>query len=229
MDRDEALGDEVAQLEVLRRLALGAAHTLSNALTAILGEAHFLAEERKGDPEVADACASIVREVERCARLARALGQRGERCGPAPAAEGELDLASLGRSLAPLLRDTVTRAVDIDWRLPEGAELARGDRGEVDRLILLCAYRLVRGVAPGSALRISLVREAGAPLLAFELRAPTAPAPATCPDAAESEWDRAVAQAAQSLAARNGVRIEAPAAGRAVRLRFASPSDDLVG
>ena len=95
MDGDEAPAGELAQLEVLQRLALGAAHTLNNAFSAILGEVHFLAEERKGDSEVDAACALIGREVERCARLTRALCERGDRCGPGCAVDPEFDLTAL--------------------------------------------------------------------------------------------------------------------------------------
>src|SRR5262249_26247538 len=111
MDWDETLGDELAGLEVLRQLALGASHTLNNALTAILGEVQVLAEDLDGDSDAVAACSSIRREVERCARLARALCERGARRGGETTLDHQVDLAALAGRLAPLLRDTVTRGV----------------------------------------------------------------------------------------------------------------------
>ena len=75
----ELVAEEIARLELLRRLALGAAHTLNNAFTAILGETLCLADERKGDPVVTEACSLIQSEVERCARLTRQVATRVQR------------------------------------------------------------------------------------------------------------------------------------------------------
>jgi len=44
---------EVARLEAMRRLAMGAAHALNNAFTTLVGEASFVQEDRKADPVVA--------------------------------------------------------------------------------------------------------------------------------------------------------------------------------
>ena len=117
----------------------------------------------------------------------------------------------------------MTRGVDIAWQLPGDAELVHGDRADVDRLILLTAYQLVRGAPPGAALRIAFESSAHAPALAFELRARAERCAAST---AASDWDRAVAQAAARLAERNGVCIEASGTGDTVRLRFARPRGD---
>jgi len=214
MDWDETLGDELASLEVLRHLALGAAHTLNNALTAILGEVQVLAD-RDAASDVGAASSSIRREVERCARLARALGEGGARRRGERTLDPQVDLAALARRLAPLLRDTVTRAVEIGWQVPDDAGGVHGERADVERLVLLSAYQLVRGAASGSRLNISLAPSAEAPELVLELRAPGAAR------SAPAIWDRIVAQMARTLADRNQVGLEASDGGAAVRLRFA--------
>ena len=73
---------EVARLESQRRLALGAAHTVNNALTAVLGEVAFLRDERKGDAAVVEACDAVARELERCVKAAAALLPRKSASGP---------------------------------------------------------------------------------------------------------------------------------------------------
>jgi hypothetical protein len=219
MDLDDTLGDELAGLEVMRHLALGSAHTLNNALTAILGEVQLLAEDC-GDRDVGAACTSIRREVERCARLTRALCECGARRGREPALDPQVDLAALARRLAPLLRDTVSRGVDIDWQLPDDAGPVYGDRTDVERLVLLSAYRLVRGAPSGASLRIALDPSTQPPELAFELRAPAGQRTTS------SVWDRVVAQTAQRLADRNQIGIESREMGDAIRLRFAAAGDE---
>ena len=217
MDWDETLGDELAGLEVLRQLALGASHTLNNALTAILGEVQVLAEDRDGDSDAGAACSSIRREVERCARLARALCERGARRGGETTLDTQVDLAALAGRLAPLLRDTVTRGVEIAWQVPDDAGAVHGARADVERLVLLSAYQLVRGAPSGSRLRIAVGPSAHGPELILEMRAPSALRP---PGSAPEAWDRIVAQMARRLAERNRVRLEASDGGDAVRLRF---------
>ena len=218
MPGDEALAGEIAQLELLRGLAPGAAHTLNNALAAILAEVQLLAEERKGDPAVAECCASIEREIERCARLARALSERSARLHTAIASDAEVDLVVLARRVAPLLRDTVSRSIGIEWQLPGGAEMVRGERSDVERLLLLAAYGLARGAPAGAALQVAFEGAAHGPELRFSLSAPAAST------VREAPWDRAVAEAVRWLAERSGVAMEATSG--VVRLRFSRPPGD---
>jgi signal transduction histidine kinase len=211
---DPAVAGELAQLEALRRMALGAAHTWNNALTAILGDLRWLQEERAGDPAVVRACADIEREAQRCARLTRALQARG---AWRPGEPGEVDLAALAGSLAPLLRETVTASVELGWDVPAETPWVRARRADAELLVLLAAQALLRDAPSGSELRIAV----GKPLdrhvvVSIERRTDRAVEPR-----ATGPWEALVAEAARAIAARSGAewRVEADA-GRAF-VRFA--------
>lgn len=212
----EPVAEEIARLELLRRLALGAAHTLNNAFTAILGETLCLADERKGDPVVTEACSLIQSEVERCARLTRQIATRVQR---RESVLDETNVATLVRTLEPLLRETVTRSVAIDFDVPDRGLLVRGPGEDLELLVLLVAHRLARLPSRGAALRIALgTHDVSKVELIFEVSAndasPLAPE-------ADGAWTALVGEAERVLGARHGVAVESDRNG-CVRLVFAS-------
>jgi hypothetical protein len=211
---DPAVAGELAQLEALRQTALGAAHAWNNALTAILGDVRWLAEERAGDPAVARACGEIEREARRCARLARVLQARG---AWRPGAPGELDLAALAHGLGPALRDTVTSSVELAWEVPPELPWVRARRADAELLVVLAAHRLLRDVESGTRLRIALGKVEDRHVdVSIERSGPAPPA------RAPSAWDALVDGAARTLAAACDADWSVdPAAGRA-RVRFVS-------
>lgn len=214
---DPDLAGEIAGLEALRRLALGATHAWNNALTAILGEVRCLAEERSEDAALARVCDEIEREARRCARLSRALQSRAAWCPGDPA---EVDLSALARTLAPVLRDTVSRSVALAWDVPADAPWVQGRREDVELLLLLAAQELLRGAPAGAELRIAIGRPRDRHAeVSLELRTPDAGserAPADRP------WNAFVAAAAEALAARCGASWGVDAGTRRARLRFAA-------
>jgi signal transduction histidine kinase len=149
---------EVARLEALRRLSMGAAHALNNAFTSVVGEASFLREEHKGDPAVVEACDAILRELDRCAKLTRALLARRH---PPQAGRDEVDLARLVRDLAPLLRETLGRQKELAVQLPDDLVLVQGEAGALELLALLLVHQGA-DLAPGSARLRLAVLPAGA-------------------------------------------------------------------
>jgi signal transduction histidine kinase len=213
-DAEEPVAEEIARLELLRQLALGAAHTLNNAFTAILGETLCLADERKSDALVTEACSLIQSEVERCARLTRQVAVRVQR---RESVLDETNIAALVRSLEPLLRETVSRSVSIDVDVPDRSVLVRGPGEDLELLVLLVAHRLARIPGRGVALRIALgAHDARTVELLFEVHGTDARSLA--PDAAGS-WNLLVAEAEVVLGGRHGVRVEAGRDG-CVRLLF---------
>jgi signal transduction histidine kinase len=213
----EALAEEIARLELLRRLAMGAAHTLNNAFTAILGETLCLADERKHDPLVSEACDLIQGEVERCARLTRSIAARVQR---RENALEESNIAALVRGLEPLLRETVSRSVAMSVEVPDLSVLVRGPGEDLELLVLLVAHRLALTPVRGAALHIALgPYDADTAELRFELRVPEE-TPAV--EHADGSWDLLVADAAGVLGSRHGVRIVSSEddATRCVRLQF---------
>jgi signal transduction histidine kinase len=138
---------EVARLEALRRLSMGAAHALNNAFTTVVGEASFLREEHKGDPAVVEACDAILRELDRCAKLTRALLARRS---PPQAGRGEVDLVRLVRDLTPLLRETLGRQKELAVVVPDDLVLVKGE-AEALELVALLLVQHGADVAPGTA------------------------------------------------------------------------------
>jgi signal transduction histidine kinase len=135
--------ETVARLEATRRLATGAAHTLNNAFTTVIGEASFLLEDRKHDAVVEEACHAILTELERCARLTRALlarhwsGQSGS---------GEVDLSRLVRDVSVLLSETLGRNNQLTVETPEELLLVAGDANALELVVLtLTQYAAERG------------------------------------------------------------------------------------
>jgi C4-dicarboxylate-specific signal transduction histidine kinase len=213
----EALSEEIARLELLRRLALGAAHTFNNAFTAILGETLCLADERKDDPLVSEACDLIQGEVERCARLTRSIAARVQR---RESTLEETNIASLARGLESLLRETVSRSVAIAIEVPDVCVVVRGPGEDLELLVLLVAHRLARTNSRGAALHIALgPHDAATAELRLEVRIPEQPSEMPRPDAC---WDLLVADAVEVLGSRHGVRVVSAAGDGSpcVRLQF---------
>jgi C4-dicarboxylate-specific signal transduction histidine kinase len=214
---DPDLAGEIAGLEALRRLALGATHAWNNALTAILGEVRCLADERSEDAALARVCGEIEREAQRCARLSRALQSRA---AWRPGDPAEVDLSALARALAPVLRDTVSRSVALAWDVPADAPWVQGRREDVELLLILAAQELLRGAPGGAELRIAVGKLQDRHVeVSLHLLAPDA-APELAP--AERPWDAFVAAAAEALAARCGASWGVEAGARRARLRFAA-------
>jgi signal transduction histidine kinase len=216
--RDESSGDgalgtvEVARLEAQRRLALGAAHTLNNALTAALGELAFLRDERKGDPAVVEACDSAARELERCVKAAAALLPQRSGGGPGPT-----DVVRAARDTASLLRATLGRRGELEVRAPDDMLLVAADAGDLHLAIVLLVQAAVERVGRSARLVLAIDARAGAARLALDARVADA---AGLAHEGTVHGDHAAARTRQlaldELAARGGgaVAIAAPEPGR---------------
>jgi signal transduction histidine kinase len=214
------IAEEIARLELLRRLSRGAAHTLNNAFTAILGETLCLLDERKHDPLVAEACSLIQQEVERCARLTRSVAMRVQR---RDALIPETDVSGLFRGLEPLLRETVSRAIAIACVPPPVGLSIHGGVDDLEILLLLTAHRLV-GVAPGGGELCVTVETDGPHVdLTVALRLEQTSLRAV-ESAADPAWEALVDTAAHSIAERCRVTL-LDAGPHAKRLRASRAAD----
>jgi signal transduction histidine kinase len=140
----------------LWRLAAGAAHATNNSLTAILGEASYLRDEWKADAQVVSSCESIMVEVDRCARLTRALLSRRQ-----PSQSGdEVDLGRLLGQMHDILPDTLGRRYD--FHVEPGSELhiVCGTPDELE-LLVLCLVQAACSLA-GETARLELSLQADA-------------------------------------------------------------------
>jgi len=217
-----SIAEEIARLDLLRRLSMSAAHTLNNAFTAILGETLGLLDERKGDPLVAEACALIQGEIERCARLTRAITLRMQRRTPLL---DETSLASLLRGLEPLLRETVSRSVALACEIPPTSICVRGASEDIELLALLCAHRLVHGAA-GGVLHVAVeTGEPGDIALRIEFRDGGGD---PHDGATNADWDALVEASVRALSERHGIalRDDTGEASRGIRLHFSLASED---
>lgn len=162
---------EVARLEALRRVAMGAAHALNNAFTAVVGEASFLREERKGDPGVVEPCDAILAELDRCAKLTRALLARRH---PSQAGAKGVDLVRVVRELGALLGETLGRQHALELSYPDDVVVARGEAGALELLVLLLVHHGADQARGPARLLLSAAPAAGGRAARLELRVESA-------------------------------------------------------
>lgn len=150
-------GIEVANLEVLRRQAEGAAHTLNNLFTSLLGELALLGDERKGDAVLDETIHVLRDQLERCVKLVR----NGLVRPPlGPAVRGEVDLGLLLSRCTRVLDGTLPRRISLRTRVPDESWLVRGDAGELELLLLALVFR-VGDLGPSGCMDVSISVEAG--------------------------------------------------------------------
>lgn len=215
---------EVARLTALWRLTLGAAHTLNNSLAAILGEASCLLDDRKNDAEVVEACERIQQEVDRCARLTRALLARHD---PHQNDADEVNLPRLVGDLAPMLRETLSRRFELTIALPEDLLLVQAPIADLESLLLLLIHRCCDRFPEGGCLRIALEpAAAGTVRLSVEIE------PTEAPPAAKRRWRSPEPcfdlDAARSLSEPYGARIELAETNAGLRLSAVFRSTDII-
>lgn len=217
--------EEIARVAALWRLAVGAAHTLNNSLTAIVAEASFLREQRKGDPELVEGCEAIMVEVERCARLTRALLARRH---PPQDGEPEVDLGRLVGDLGPLLAQTLGRRIELTVRLPDDLVVIAGDAWALELLVVSLA-QLVADLQPGaSKLRMTVAPgpEPGRTSLELLLEAKD-----LAPDRAEGALDpdrgdglhRLAIQASRTIAEAHGATLSSRPTGQGLAVCVCFP------
>jgi signal transduction histidine kinase len=148
--------ETLARLEVMRRLSMGAAHTLNNAFTSVIGEASFMLEDCKHDDLVVEGCQTILAELERCTKLARALLSRRD---PSQAGSGEVDMVRLVRELGDLLAETLGRQHQFVVDFPDDLLLVQGDAGDLELLVLALVHYAADHAGGPTHLTLSVSRE----------------------------------------------------------------------
>jgi two-component system NtrC family sensor kinase len=221
--------EEAARLALLWRLAAGAAHSLNNALTAILGEASFLADDHKDDPRVVEGCDAISAEVDRCARLTRALLARRH---PAQGRRAEVDLVRLVGDLGRLLHETLGRRIELEVASPDDLLIVDGDAAALELLCLVLVH-FAADLQPGGArLRLGVEPGPGATevSLSVSVHAEDLPVGAARrvlePGAGGSPLEGVILEAARRAAATHGARIESREAPGWLEVRVRFPALD---
>ncbi len=121
----------VASLAALRRLSLGAAHSLNNAFTSAIGEATYLLDERKEDAELVECCQLILAALERSTRITRGLLARRDSI----ASDDETDLGHLLKELASFLAETLGRSHPLDISVPAEWIGVKADPTDIDLIL----------------------------------------------------------------------------------------------
>ena len=149
---------QVARLEALRRLAMGAAHALNNAFTTLVGEASFLQEDRKDDPVVAEACETMMAELDRASRITRALLVRRH---PSQRGGGEVDLVRLVRELSTLLRETLGSQHHLEVELPDDLVAVAGAAEDLELVVLTLVHYAADGARGATRMRLAVEPDDG--------------------------------------------------------------------
>lgn len=132
---------ELASLDLLRRQTSGAAHTLNNIFTSLLGELALLEDERKGDPVVEEATHALREQLDRCVKLVRT-GLMQRDVGPRDSLEAEVDLGLLLSRCQRILDGTLPRRIGLHVRVPDESWVVRGEAREIEVMLLALTFRL---------------------------------------------------------------------------------------
>jgi len=217
---------DIARLEAIRRLAMGAAHNLNNAFTAVIGEASFLREDRKEDALVVEACDVILQALGRCTRITRALLAWRS---PSQSAGEEVDLVRLLRELSAVLGETLGSRIGLALELPDDLLLVRADPLSLE-LLLLCLVHYAADHSGGHAdltLCGSADTAANEVVLGIEITAPELPEGTVVavldPSRTADPVTRATLEASREMLDRLGGSLHAARSGPeqwALRLRL---------
>lgn len=201
--------EEVARLEALRRLSMGAAHALNNAMTAAMGEASLLGEERKRDPLVAESSAAMLGELERCARITRGLLTRRH---PSQGGGDDLDLVRSVRELGNVLSETLGRQHRLQVVYPDDILPVRADAESLELLILALVHYAADHSGGNARIHLSVQPDAERRYaeLRLEVSAPSLPEYAAAAVADPSQAPDAVTQLSLESVARIAAALDAP-------------------
>lgn len=144
---------QAQRMQAVGELAGGVAHDFNNILTRITGLTEvirlYLEDGHPALPALQEVEETSMEAAEVADNLMAFSRQRMIRFEP-------LDLVETIRDLEAALRQTVSAAVHVELRLPEGPALVRGDRGQVQQAVLNLTANARAAMPEGGTLEVAV-------------------------------------------------------------------------
>jgi CheY-like chemotaxis protein len=147
-------------MEAIGRLAGGIAHDFNNLLTAIRGYAEIVVFRMAEDDPNRGEIEEVVHAVDRATALTKQLLTFSRRQA---AASGALGIDHLVSGTEQMLRSVVGEDVAVITSIEPGLPLVRGDRAQIEQVLLNLVINARDAMPKGGTLRITLSRVTVAP------------------------------------------------------------------
>ena len=167
-DRQQRIAD-TQRVESLSALACGLAHDFNNLLAAILGNA----EVALLDPNLSDSTRYSLNQIDRASRHAAELTRQMMVFSGRPSAEFEpVSLSELVSEMADILRASISRACEIQYRFEPGLPPVLAEAGQLRQVIMNLLINASEAMIPdGGLIRVTACvgRRRGQPRVILEV------------------------------------------------------------